>query len=133
MPTLADGSALLESDAQYLDSKGYEYSANQDSNGSLLVIIHDFPLSAAYTPSRCGLLIKLPAGYPNANPDMFWTRPDVKLQNGAWPRSSEVREVLNGVSWQRWSRHLTASAWRPGTDCIQTFLAAIRRELLKGI
>lgn len=133
MPTLAGESALLEGDAQYLESKGYEYAANRDGNGLILVVIHEHPVPEAYTPTKCDLLIKLPAGYPNASLDMFWTRPDVKLKNGAWPRSSEVHEVLNGVSWQRWSRHLTASAWRPGTDCIQTFLAAIRRELLKGI
>lgn len=132
MPVLASESALLKSDAQYLELKGYEYSANQESNGSILVVIHDFPLSEAYTPTSCDLLIKLPPAYPNANPDMFWTWPDVKLRSGAWPRSSEVHEVLNGRPWQRWSRHLTASAWRPGRDCVRTFLAVVRRELLKG-
>jgi hypothetical protein len=133
MQAIASESVLLESDARHLESKGYKYSANQDSSGLILVVIHDIPLPEAYTPTRCDLLINLPPGYPNANPDMFWTRPDVKLKNGAWPRSSEVHEILNGASWQRWSRHLTASAWRPGMDCVRTFLAAIRRELLKGV
>lgn len=132
MQAIIGESILLEADARYLESKGYEYSANQDSSGSILVVIHDFPLPEAYAPTSCDLLMKLPPGYPNANPDMFWTRPDVKLKGGTWPRSSEVHEVLNGAPWQRWSRHLTASAWRPGRDCVRTFLAAIRRELSKG-
>lgn len=132
MLVLASESALLEFDAQYLESKGYEYSANQCANGPILVVIHGYPLPEHYTPSKCDLLIKLPPGYPNASLDMFWTRPDVKLRSGVWPRSSDVHEMINGALWQRWSRHLTASSWRPGTDCIQTFLAVIRRELLKG-
>jgi len=126
-------SILLEHDARYLDSKDYNYSAEEDGKGWIHVVIHDFLLPDAYAPRSCDLLIKLPPGYPNANPDMFWTHPDIKLIRGAWPRSAEVHEVLNGKSWQRWSRHLTASKWRPGCDCIQTFLAAIRRELAKGV
>jgi hypothetical protein len=123
---------IPEIDAEFLAEKGYRYDLCQES-GAVYVIINDYPLPAPFVPNQADLLIQLPAGYPNAKPDMFWTSPDVKLAGGAWPKSSEVHENKRGRSWQRWSRHFPDNRWRPGTDNLRTYLAAIRAELLKGI
>lgn len=120
-----------ETDRDFLAAKGYNFNAKR-VGADVHVIIDDFQFPSAYTPRVAKLLIILPAGYPNANLDMFRTVPDVKLTNGAWPQRADVREVHDGVSWQRWSRHFN-SAWRQGIDNIQTFIASIRRELNKGI
>jgi hypothetical protein len=120
-----------EIDRDFLAAKGYKFIAKR-IGADLHVIIEDFPFPVAYTPQFAKLLIILPAGYPNANLDMFRTVPDVKLASGAWPKNAEVRETHDGVSWQRWSRHFN-SAWRQGVDNLQTFVASIRRELDKGI
>jgi hypothetical protein len=74
----------------------------------------------------------LPAGYPNAHPDMFWTFPDVKLANGSWPKSSEHHYAYDGRNWQRWSRHYQGK-WRAGIDGLRSYLAAVRTEIAKGI
>jgi len=122
---------IPEVDRDFLAEKGYKFSIKR-VNADVHVIIEDFPFPAAYVPRFASLLIILPAGYPNANLDMFRSIPDVKLANGAWPANADNREVHAGVSWQRWSRHFS-SAWRQGVDNLRTFMASVRHELDKGI
>lgn len=120
---------LPNSEIQYLEDKGFEYEERQ-SGGEILLIIRNYQLPAFYVPRSCSLMIKLPSGYPNANPDMFWTNPIIRLTNGSAPIASEVQESYNGESWQRWSRHM--NSWRAGIDNIQTKLRAVKTELEKG-
>ncbi len=122
---------LPEIDREFLASKGYKHRIERVGQ-DVHVMIDDFPLPPAYTPRSATMLIILPAGYPNANLDMFRTIPDVKLANGSWPARADVRETHAGVSWQRWSRHFS-TAWRQGVDNLRTFVASIRHELDKGI
>lgn len=130
--TSADTIALLpESDREYLDEKGYDYEVEQ-VGGFLHLIIRDFGLPVAYNPQICDLLIRLPAAYPNANPDMFWTRPDVQLANGSWPTRANHWEDYSGLRWQRWSRHFPDGRWRAGVDGVDTYIASVRRELAAG-
>lgn len=120
---------LPESDIEFLEDKGYRYQLIANGNGWYLVI-SNFPIPVVYQPQHVDLLINITAGYPNNPLDMFWTIPDVKLTNGAWPKASDVHETHNGASWQRWSRHYI---WRPGIDNLRTFIAAIIKELSKGV
>lgn len=120
---------LPEDDAQFLRAKALKYEVRQNS-GELLLLILEYPLPGSYTPGSCTLLLKLPPGYPNTNPDMFWTTPGVTLVNGAVPAAAEVIEVYEGTKWQRWSRH--AQQWRPGVDNLQTKLRTVRSELERG-
>lgn len=120
---------LPESDIEFLEEKGYTYTIVLHGSG-LYLVLSNFSIPKAYLPSTADLLIIVGAGYPNAPLDMFWTIPHVKLINGSWPQASDVFETYNNASWQRWSRHYT---WRPGIDSLRTFIAAITRELDKGI
>lgn len=122
---------IPESDRDFLDEKGYAFVVSRADEATHL-IISDFDLPDAYTPRTADLLIILPAGYPNAALDMFWTCPDVKLVNGAWPKQCEHHQTYGRRNWQRWSRHFQ-QPWRSGVDNIRTFVAAVRRELAKGI
>ena len=122
---------LLESDEEYLRTKRYNFEAT-DQGSELHVIIHGFPMPDAYSERSVELLVRLPAGYPNARPDMFWTIPRVTLTNGQLPQGAGVNENHGGRTWQRWSRHWT-TPWRPGVDGLDTFLVAIRNEITKGI
>jgi hypothetical protein len=38
-------------------------------------------------------------------------------------------ETYLGRTWQRFSRHLEAGAWRAGTDSLKSFLSLIISEL----
>jgi len=120
---------IPERDREFLKEKEYEYNITP-IGGSILVIIRNFEFPVNYMPQKSDLLIILPAGYPNAPLDMFRTNPDVKLLNGSWPVASEPHEVYLEKQWQRWSRHID---WRVGTDCLRTFISAVKKELSKGI
>jgi len=130
MPT---GEELLcEEDTAFLKRKGWncEVKAIEVDNGrkELHIIIHSFPLPEKYRPTSVDLLVRQLPGYPETGMDMFWTRPDVVLAaNGVKPDRADVTESYAGIPWQRWSRHL--NAWRTGTDNLETFFAAIGREL----
>lgn len=122
---------LPEKDVEYLQEKQYEFEVHQ-MGGEIHIIIHHFLFPTPYQPDRADMLIILPAGYPIANPDMFWTYPDVKLNGNQWPTNSDYHQDFHGKSWQRWSRHLT-KGWRPGVDNLRNFVTSISREIGKGI
>lgn len=123
---------LPDTDTEFLDSKGYRFS-EKAVNGWIHIIIHDYALPEGYCPNICDLLIRIPVGYPNANPDMFWTSPEIRLRQGGVPTRADVQETYDGRAWQRWSRHLPPGTWRPGVDTLQSFLTTVRQELNKGI
>ena len=124
---------LPEADAEFLDQKGYRWDVGA-ADGFINLVIHEFPLPRGYQVNRTSLLIRLPAGYPNSNPDMFWTHPDVVLVNGSYPVAADQHDVqYQGHGWQRWSRHFSGLVWRPGVDNIRSYLVAVRHELEKPV
>jgi hypothetical protein len=122
---------LPEIDREYLAAKGYVFDLIQ-SGGELHLIIRSFEFPPVYAPATADLLIIVPAGYPNAQLDMFWTYPDIKLVTGSWPAQTEHHETRGDRNWQRWSRH-AQHPWRPGLDSLKTFMASVRKEIAKGI
>jgi hypothetical protein len=130
METLDTDKLLPEIDREFLQAKGYEHDVIP-WQGGLHLVIRDYPFPAAYNPRITNLLVQLPAGFPNAALDMFWTSPHVQLSSGGRPVATDHRAVQHdGNEWQRWSRHIQ---WRAGVDDLRSFLAAIRREIDKGI
>ena len=121
-------SLLPELDVEFLNEKNFDCEVVQ-VGGEVRVIINDFPFPAQYSPRTARLMLRLPSGYPNANPDMFWTSPDVKLLNGNLPLNANYYDP-SADNWQRWSRH--DNSWRPGTDDLRTKIASVRRELEAG-
>lgn len=121
---------LPELDKEFLDEKGFKFEVRPEG-GFVNVVIHGYQLPATYKPAEVDLLIRLPPGYPNAKPDMFWTRPTVTLSNGGAPVTATVFETYLGLPWQRWSRH--GNVWRPGVDGLRNFMTSTRREFEKGI
>jgi hypothetical protein len=128
---------LPADDVSFLKSK-YPAAQVYRVGEEVHVLFPAFPFPAGYSPSSADLVVRLVAGYPDAHPDMFWTKPDVKLSSGAWPAASDVHEipgagtgveVYAGIPWQRWSRHIQKSDWRAGVDGLQTFVGTIKSEL----
>lgn len=74
------------------------------------------------------LMIKIPAQYPQAKLDMFWTWPHLKdKRTGKDPDRASVVEPHFGRQVQRFSRHLPQ--WRPGVDSLAGYLALIQNIL----
>lgn len=116
---------LREQDQSFLDSLGYSFTV-EVVDGFVNVVLADFP-TPGLDRSEVDLLLRLPIGFPDATPDMFWVSPALTAKGVAIP-GTEVTENHVGRSWQRWSRHI-GGQWRPGVDNLETYLAYVRRAL----
>lgn len=119
---------LLPADAAYLADKRLEFHTAEES-GHVCVVIRDYRLPPGFDRATTDVLIRLPAGYPDAAPDMYWCDPPVRRADGSFPPASELMEPYLGRTWQRFSRHLTPGAWKPGVDRLANFLALITEDL----
>lgn len=116
---------LREQDQSFLDSLGYHFTVKV-SDGFVNVVLADFP-TPGLDQGHVDLLLRLPIGFPDATPDMFWVAPALTAEGAAIPGTEQTENYL-GRSWQRWSRHI-GGQWRPGVDNLETYLAYVRRAL----
>jgi hypothetical protein len=118
---------LPEREVAYLAEHWPDAQVSQDG-GMVAVVLPQFPFPAGFAPDRADLMLRLPFGFPDAKPDMFWVEPFVTVR-GAQPVASEVREVHLGKTWQRFSRHLADQDWRSGVDGLRSYVALINSML----
>jgi hypothetical protein len=120
--------ALPQSDIDYLTGRGHPFSVSEESNMTC-VLVPGYRLPPGLDRLQADLLIRLNPGFPDVPPDMWWFDPGVHFADGRTIQCTEAVEAHLGRNWQRWSRHLTAGQWQPGTDSLESFLALIQREL----
>jgi hypothetical protein len=101
-----------------------------EAGGWSFLVIADYALPTGFEPSLVQLLVKLPPGFPDAAPDMFWVHPGVRTSNGTLPRAT-CNERLLGEDWQRFSWHLAAGAWKPGASGLRDFLRCVSARFLR--
>ena len=118
--------ALLEEAGVPLDRA----TLHNEAGGWVFVVISNYELPAGFVPNRVDLLVKLPPGFPDSAPDMFWVHPDVRAPNGAIPKATSPERLL-GKNWQRFSWHLAAGAWKPGVSELRDFLRCIYSRFLR--
>ena len=99
--------------------------------GMVCVMITDYPLAAGLAPATNELLIRLPSGFPDTSPDMFWFAQPVTRADGTAIPATETLETHLGRNWQRWSRHI-GGQWRPGTDDLRSYMAYVRACITKA-
>jgi hypothetical protein len=120
--------SLPQIDIDYLLRIGNSYEISSDANMTC-VVIRGYKLPSGYDRERADLLIRLSPGYPDVPADMWWFNPAVHPVNAGMVPATEVTELFFGLPWQRWSRHLVAGQWISGIDCLESYLALLRREL----
>ena len=118
-------------DTTYLTERSVTFAVASDGNLTCL-ILPSFALPSGFDRLHADLLLRLSPGYPDVPPDMWWFSPAVRLANGSAVPATEVMETHLGRTWQRWSRHFSAGQWCSGVDCLESFLALIRHELLRS-
>src|SRR5262245_56514450 len=101
-----------------------------EPGGWRFLVIADYELPAGFQPNLVELLVKLPPGFPDAAPDMFWVHPPVRTASGSQPRSTSMERLL-GKDWQRFSWHLSGGAWKPGVSTLRDFLRCICGRFLR--
>lgn len=121
-------SQLPEQDEQFLNGLGYEWEVIKE--GSIWILIHDFPLPSGYTVDRVTLAIRLESGYPMAQLDMMYLHPSVQRLDGAKIPAADVIQSLDKKQFQRWSRHRAANnPWKPGEDSLETHVYLMEEAL----
>ena len=91
----------------------------------------NFPMPDCYLPRSVRLRIKLPPGFPDAEPDMFWLSPPIRTTAGNPPQGSSVEPTPSGESWQQFSWHLHPGAWIPGISSLRDYMRCVRARLEK--
>lgn len=127
--TAATFAMLRPLDQAYLDEH-FVWEATVDG-GMVCVTVKEYPLAAGLEPATNELLVRLPGGFPDASPDMFWFAEPVTRSDGAVIPATECRENHLGRTWQRWSRHI-GGQWRPGTDGLRSYMAYVRSCINKA-
>lgn len=131
---------LPEDDALFLKDKYPNHEVYQIGD-EVHVLLKAFDFPAAYTPRQAAVLLRLPATYPDAAPDMFWTQPNITLTSGANPHqcshfevpgAGKGVEIYKDTKWQRWSRHFEGG-WIVGRHGLRFFVASIKKDLERGI
>jgi hypothetical protein len=122
---------LPADDVSFLNRHLFQWAVQPES-GFVCIVIRGYALPPGFDVATSDLLVRLPLGFPDAVPDMWWFDPPLRIaRTGAMPPASEVIETHLGRSWQRWSRHFPTGAWRPGRSGLESFFALIRKELNK--
>ena len=114
---------LPEPDISYLAARWPGHTITQEG-ASVIVVLAGYELPAGFQPRHVDLCLMLPFGFPETQPDMFWANPTVTL-HGRPPAATEITQQIIGRTWQRFSRHLPAGAWRPGIDNLQSWVSMI--------
>ncbi len=127
------GKFLPMMDTEYLNDKKYDYEEIIEGNVKSL-IIRDYPLpQGKYNVDKVDLMIRIPNGYNDTRPDMFFCYPHLKFNNNIEPQATNGRINCNGRVWQQWSRHSNVgNDWRPGIDGIKSHLTKVSAALKKG-
>ena len=112
-------------DTAALDGTRLTYTAVPE-NGFVCLVLVAYPLPAGSDRPATDLLIRLPTGFPDVRPDMFWCADDLRFGPGRAPApAANLQETYLGRTWWRWSRHINGD-WQPGDD-LRTYLRYIDR------
>jgi hypothetical protein len=123
---------LPEYDEAFLIGRSYTWDLVAAPSEQLLIIRNYQLPEGKYRPAVVDLLVRIPAGYPTSNPDMFYMAQAVNKSDGSLPQA--VTETnINGSIWHQWSRHYPSGTWRAGIDTLENYMVAVWKELEKGI
>ena len=121
---------LLPRDEKFLEEYGLPWETI--SEGSQWVLIHEFPTHDGYNHPRVTAAIRMETGYPNTELHMVYFFPVLARKDGREIGATQAKQVIDGKTYQRWSRHRTAqNPWRPGVDGVDTHVFLIEDWLAR--
>ena len=121
---------LLPQDQKFLEEYGLPWETIFD--GSQWVLIHEFPTHEGYNHLRVTAAIRMETGYPNTELNMVYFFPALARRDGRTIGATQAQQVIDGKTYQRWSRHRTAqNPWSPGVDGVDTHVFLIEDWLVR--
>ncbi|MHB8217088.1 MAG: E2/UBC family protein [Candidatus Sulfotelmatobacter sp.] len=104
-----------------------EATRTEGSNGTWVVKLCDFVLPPGWNRTHTNVYFLVPAGYPVARPDTFWTDRGLQLASGGPPASTGSNQppgVPPDLLWFSWH----PAAWNPNRDNLVNYVVMIRRR-----
>lgn len=121
---------LPATDETFLTERALAHSIHVES-GMTCLVLPQWRLPDGYDLKIVDLLLRLPSGYPDLPPDMWWFDPPIHLASGVTVPATDAMEHYLGRTWQRWSRHFEHGHWKSGIDGLESYVAIIREELTR--
>jgi hypothetical protein len=119
---------LPENDADYLDSKGFQWETLLQGNFRWL-IIQGYPIPTGYNVDNASIALRLDVHYPATQIDMAYFLPHLSKTNGRMIAAVTPLSI-DDKNYQQWSRHRKPNApWKPGEDDISTHLTMFNQIL----
>jgi E2/UBC family protein E len=88
---------------------------------STLLAVPNVRIPPGWSKAESTIAFVIPAGFPTARPDCFWSDPALLLANGGPPANSNPQVPPGGAALMRWfSWHL--QTWNPNRDTVYTYL-----------
>lgn len=127
------GFQILVKDEIYLQQRGLTWETFEVS-GRRWLVLRNFVLPEGYNHAVVDIAIDVPLTYPRAEIDMFHCLPHLTLKAGGTIGETTGRTIIQGQTYQQWSRHLNGQTrWDPATDSVMTHIAVIEAALLKEV
>lgn len=124
---------LLNKDETYLQQRGLTWETFEEG-GRRWLLLRSFVLPEGYNHAVVDIAIDVPLAYPRAEIDMFHCLPHLTLKIGGTIGETSGRTIIQGQTYQQWSRHLNGQTrWNPATDSVMTHIAVIEAALLKEV
>lgn len=122
--------ALLPNDEEYLDNTFPNWESLVSGRW---VLIHDFPVPTGFTVNKTTAAIELSPAYPVAPLDMAYFYPPVLRADGQTIPCTQATQLIDGITFQRWSRHYLPGTWHPNEDDLATHVMAIGDWMVRAI
>ena len=121
---------LLPQDKKFLEEYRLPWETILD--GSQWVLIHEFLTHEGYNHLRVTAAIRLETGYPNTELNMVYFSPALARKDGRAIGATKAKQMIDGKTYQRWSRHRTAeNPWKLGLDGLETHVYLIEDWLAR--
>jgi len=92
-------------------------------DGTAVVFVPGVELPAGWSCRHTCVRWLLSPAYPAAQPDCFYTDPDLRIADGATPTNTGMQQLeAQPLLWFSWHLQVT---WRPGRDDLLTYLRFI--------
>ena len=116
-------------DVEFLEASHPDWELVRDRAAAWL-LLPNYPLPDGYTCQLATAALRIEPGYPDTQLDMVYFSPQLVRTDGRVLPATQTQVTIDGVSFQRWSRHRTGvNPWRAGEDDIQTHMFLVRHWL----
>jgi hypothetical protein len=95
-------------------------------DGARVLVVRGVGLGEGWSATETTLRVLVPVGFPQVNPDCFYSDGALTLASGAEPQNSQLQAVF-GASYRWFSWH--PASWDPATGELGTYVRFCERRL----